>query len=124
MLEHIAKPLKTAASKMATSLSPQKTTHSDSDKKITLQILYTLATTPRTFNIDDLSLDVTVADVKAHLEEFHPLRPNAKQQRLIYSGKILSNDRATLASILEPVDVSLHVLLIYFAFSLTNSIGY
>lgn len=51
----------------------------------------------------DCMLDWTVRRLKQHLTDVYPSRPNEKQQKLIYSGKLLQ-DHLTLKEVLRQFD--------------------
>ena len=73
---------------------------------ITLHILCPSIPAPGRFTLHDQPLSETIAQIKARITESLASRPGPAQQRLIYRGKPLADDRATLASVLGPIDVS------------------
>ncbi|KAJ5596868.1 hypothetical protein N7450_003326 [Penicillium hetheringtonii] len=93
---------------MATNPGAQDSTPSSSGK-ITLHILCPEISSTGRFTLHDQSLSDTVAQIKARITESLPSRPTPVQQRLIYHGKPLTDDRATLASVLGPVNESFSI---------------
>lgn len=93
---------------MTTDPATKDTTPMASDK-ITLHVISPSIPAPGRFTLHDQSLSDTVAQIKARITLSLPSRPTPGQQRLIYRGKPLTDDRASLASILGPIDVSIQV---------------
>lgn len=81
--------------------------------KITLHVISPSIPAPGRFTLHGQPLSDTVAQIKARITQSLPGRPAPAQQRLIYRGKPLTDDRASLASVLGPIDVSIQVLIIY-----------
>ncbi|KAL4880978.1 hypothetical protein BJY04DRAFT_190538 [Aspergillus karnatakaensis] len=69
---------------------------------------------PNRFTFKDLSLSITVADLKARISQSIPSHPSPDTQRLLYLGKLLTNDNVTLQSLFEPsanTEFSMHLVL-------------
>jgi hypothetical protein len=61
---------------------------------------------PNRFTFTNLPLSSTIADLKVRISQTVPSRPVPDNQKLLYLGKLLSNDSVTLQSLFEPVNVS------------------
>ncbi|TSK38535.1 Protein NLRC5 [Bagarius yarrelli] len=55
--------------------------------------------------IENINIDWTVKDLKAHLTSFYPSKPAEKDQRLIYSGKLLT-DSLQLRDVFRKTDTA------------------
>ncbi|KAE8355313.1 hypothetical protein BDV28DRAFT_129092 [Aspergillus coremiiformis] len=69
---------------------------------------------PNRFTFNDLVPSITIAGLKARISQSIPNRPPPETQRLIYRGKPISNDDATLQRVLEPAngaEYSMHLVL-------------
>lgn len=91
---------------MTTDPAAQGNTPTESNN-ITLNVLSPSIPAPGRFTLHDQPLSDTVAQIKARITQALPGRPSPAQQRLIYRGKPLVDDSASLASILGPIDVSI-----------------
>ncbi|KAL6237794.1 hypothetical protein BDW75DRAFT_203145 [Aspergillus navahoensis] len=63
---------------------------------------------PNRFTFTNLPLSSTIADLKVRISQTVPSRPTPNNQRLLYLGKLLSDDSVTLQSLFEPVNGSEH----------------
>ncbi|KAL5049565.1 hypothetical protein BDW71DRAFT_150867 [Aspergillus fruticulosus] len=63
---------------------------------------------PNRFTFTNLPLSSTIADLKVRISQTVPSRPTSDNQRLLYLGKLLSDDNVTLQSLFEPVNGSEH----------------
>lgn len=69
---------------------------------------------PNRYTFNDLVPSTTIAGLKARISQSIPNRPSPETQRLIYRGKPISNDEATLQRVLEPAngaEYSMHLVL-------------
>ncbi|KAL4941382.1 hypothetical protein BDV06DRAFT_4823 [Aspergillus oleicola] len=80
----------------------------------TLHVLCPSLPPPNRFTFDDLPLSDTVADLKSRISRSIPSHPTPNSQKLLYLGKILSQDDVTLRSLFEPLngsEFSVHLVL-------------
>lgn len=73
---------------------------------ISLRILSPSFESNQRLSFEKLPLSTTVGEVKNLIEPLAPNHPTPEQQRLIYRGRPLLNNSATLESVLEPPLVS------------------
>ncbi|KAL4913494.1 hypothetical protein BDW62DRAFT_192316 [Aspergillus aurantiobrunneus] len=69
---------------------------------------------PNRFTFNELPLSITVADLKARISQSIPSHPTPNSQRLLYLGKLLSDDNLTLQSLFGPLngsEASVHLVL-------------
>ncbi|KAJ5091266.1 hypothetical protein NUU61_006136 [Penicillium alfredii] len=86
----------------------------ESLRMITLHVLCPSLPSPNRFTFRDLSLSATIGQLKDKIAQSIPGRPTPENQRLIYSGRRLPNDDATLQEVFEPAEASeysLHLVL-------------
>ncbi|KAL4951512.1 hypothetical protein BDW69DRAFT_169867 [Aspergillus filifer] len=80
----------------------------------TLHVLCPSLPPPNRFTFDDLPVSDTVADLKSRISKTVPSHPTPNSQKLLYLGKILSQDDVTLQSLFEPLngsEFSVHLVL-------------
>jgi hypothetical protein len=77
-----------------------------SPRSLIVHVLCPSVPAPNRFTFDNLSLNTTVADLKARLSRSIPSQPAVDSQRLFYLGKPLLDDCATLQSLFGPLNVS------------------
>lgn len=86
----------------------------DTPSTITLHILCQSLPPPSRFTLENVPLSSTIAQLKSRIEQSFPNNPQASHQRLIYRGKPLTVDDATLrvvvSSMEEGID-SMHLVL-------------
>ncbi|KAF4762635.1 hypothetical protein HAV15_005304 [Penicillium sp. str.  len=99
---------------MATGSSSQPMLEGDTPSTITLHILCQSLPPPSRFTLENVPLSSTIAQLKSRIEQSFPNNPQASHQRLIYRGKPLTVDDATLrvvvSSMEEGID-SMHLVL-------------
>ncbi|KAJ5615083.1 hypothetical protein N7537_000197 [Penicillium hordei] len=99
---------------MATGSSSQPMLEGDTPSTITLHILCQSLPPPSRFTLENVPLSSTIAQLKSRIEQSFPNNPQASHQRLIYRGKPLTvNDatlRAVVSSMEEGID-SMHLVL-------------
>lgn len=91
---------------MGTDLTSASAGAEGSPRMVTLHVLCPSLPPPNRFTFNDLALSATVAQLKALITQSLPTHPAAATQRLIYGGKPLTNDNATLEVVLGPGEVS------------------
>ncbi|KAJ5519808.1 hypothetical protein N7463_000261, partial [Penicillium fimorum] len=77
---------------------------------------YTLPVSPppSRFTLDNVPLSSTIAQLKSRIEQSFPNNPQASHQRLIYRGKPLTVDEATLSAVVSAMEEgtdSMHLVL-------------
>ncbi|KAL2833941.1 hypothetical protein BJY01DRAFT_90024 [Aspergillus pseudoustus] len=85
-----------------------------SPRSLVLHVLCPSIPAPNRFTFDNLSLNTTVADLKARLSRSIQSQPSADSQRLFYLGKPLLDDAVTLQSLFGPLngsEFSMHLVL-------------
>ncbi|KAL3467497.1 hypothetical protein BJX64DRAFT_143635 [Aspergillus heterothallicus] len=81
---------------------------------LVLHVLCPSIPAPNRFTFDNISLNTTVAELKARLSRSIQTQPTANSQRLFYLGKPLLDDGATLQSLFGPLngtEFSIHLVL-------------
>ncbi|KAL5338499.1 hypothetical protein BJX70DRAFT_366647 [Aspergillus crustosus] len=84
------------------------------DGSLILHVLCPSLPPPNRFTLKDLSLSITVGGLKARLSQTLPSHPSPNNQRLLYLGKLLTNDNMTLQSLFEHsngIEFSMHLVL-------------
>ncbi|CEN62506.1 hypothetical protein ASPCAL09140 [Aspergillus calidoustus] len=85
-----------------------------SPSSLVVHVLCPSVPAPNRFTFDNLSLNTTVADLKARLSRSIQSQPAVDDQRLFYLGKPLLDDGATLQSLFGPLngsEFSIHLVL-------------
>ncbi|KAJ0425784.1 hypothetical protein BJY00DRAFT_273716 [Aspergillus carlsbadensis] len=85
-----------------------------SPRSVVVHVLCPSVPAPNRFTFDNLSLNTTVADLKARLSRSIQSQPAVDSQRLFYLGKPLLDDGATLQSLFGPLngsEFSIHLVL-------------
>ncbi|KAF9885904.1 hypothetical protein FE257_012194 [Aspergillus nanangensis] len=90
----------------ATDSTSPPTGSSRDNPGFTIHVLCPSLPPPNRFTFKDVPPSSTLAGLKARISQSLPNQPSPGNQRLIYCGKPLSNDGATLQSVLEPVNLS------------------
>ncbi|KGO38734.1 Ubiquitin supergroup [Penicillium expansum] len=99
---------------MATGLSSQPMVNGDKPGTITLHILCQSLPPPSRFTLENVPLSSTIAQLKGRIEQSFPNNPQASHQRLIYRGKPLTVDDATLRAVVSSMEEgidSMHLVL-------------
>ncbi|EKV09165.1 Ubiquitin supergroup [Penicillium digitatum] len=99
---------------MATGLSSQPMVEGDASSTITLHILCQSLPPPSRFTLKNVPLSSTIAQLKGRIEQTFPNNPQASHQRLIYRGKPLTVDDATLSAVVSSMEEgidSMHLVL-------------
>ncbi|KAJ5407367.1 hypothetical protein N7465_008651 [Penicillium sp. CMV-2018d] len=99
---------------MATGSSPQPMLEGDTPSTITLHILCQSLPPPSRFTLENVPLSSTIAQLKSRIEQSFPNNPQASHQRLIYRGKPLTVDDATLRAVVSSMEEgidSMHLVL-------------
>ncbi|KAJ5970330.1 uncharacterized protein N7479_000248 [Penicillium vulpinum] len=99
---------------MATGSSSQPLTEGDTPSTIRLHILCQSLPPPSRFTLENVPLSSTISQLKSRIEQSFPNNPRASKQRLIYRGKVLAADDATLRAIVSSVGQgtdSMHLVL-------------
>lgn len=78
----------------------------DTPSTITLHILCQSLPPPSRFTLENVPLSSTIAQLKSRIEQSFPNNPQASHQRLIYRGKPLTVDDATLRVVVSSMEVS------------------
>ncbi|KAL4818627.1 hypothetical protein BDW67DRAFT_156993 [Aspergillus spinulosporus] len=76
---------------------------------------------PNRFTFTNLPLSSTIADLKVRISQTVPSRPTPDNQKLLYLGKLLSDNSVTLQSLFEPVNGSEHSIHLVLPPTPTNS---
>lgn len=79
----------------------------DKPGTITLHILCQSLPPPSRFTLENVPLSSTIAQLKGRIEQSFPNNPQASHQRLIYRGKPLTVDDATLRAVVSSMEVSI-----------------
>ena len=79
---------------------------SSTEDAVDLQILSPSLESPQRFTLNDLPLATKVSEVKARITLAIPSRPDPETQRLIYKGRVLSNNDELLRNIIDQPAVS------------------
>lgn len=90
--------------------SSQPTAMGATSRSITLHILCQSLPPPSRFTLENIPLSITLFQLKERIEVSFPGNPRASTQKLIYRGKVLNVNDATLAAVVSSVDVSTYVL--------------
>ncbi|CAG8909746.1 unnamed protein product [Penicillium egyptiacum] len=99
---------------MATVSSSQPMVDGDTPSTITLHILCQSLPPPSRLTLENVPLSSTIAQLKGRIEQSFPNNPQASQQRLIYRGKPLTVDDATLRAVVSSMERgtdSMHLVL-------------
>ncbi|CRL29639.1 Ubiquitin supergroup [Penicillium camemberti] len=99
---------------MATGSSSQPMLEGDTPSTITLHILCQSLPPPSRFTLENVPLSSTIAQLKSRIEQSFPNNPQASHQRLIYRGKPLTVDDATLRAVVSSMEEgidSMHLVL-------------
>ncbi|CAI7606895.1 unnamed protein product [Penicillium glandicola] len=98
---------------MATGSPSQPAVEGDTPNTITLHILCQSLPPPSRFTLENVPLSSTIAQLKGRIEQSFPSNPHASNQRLIYRGKPLIVDDATLRAVVSSVEGtdSMHLVL-------------
>lgn len=86
----------------------------DTPSTITLHILCQSLPPPSRFTLENVPLSSTIAQLKSRIEQSFPNNPQASHQRLIYRGKPLTVDDATLRAVVSSMEEgidSMHLVL-------------
>ena len=82
--------------------STETASDAPSTQKISLHILSTSDEVPGKFTLNDCLTSMTIAELKLKIRDAVGSRPPPERQRLIYRGKPLVQDSATLNDVLTP----------------------
>ncbi|KAJ5245415.1 hypothetical protein N7489_005511 [Penicillium chrysogenum] len=99
---------------MATGSPSQPMVEGDAPSTITLHILCQSLPPPSRFTLENVPLSSTIAQLKGRIEQSFPNNPQASHQRLIYRGKPLTVDDATLRAVVSSMENgtdSMHLVL-------------
>ncbi|KAJ6191321.1 hypothetical protein N7519_001342 [Penicillium mononematosum] len=99
---------------MATGTPSQRVAEGDAPSTITLHILCQSLPPPSRFTLENVPLSSTIAQLKGRIEQSFPNNPQASHQRLIYRGKPLTVDDATLRAVVSSMENgtdSMHLVL-------------
>ncbi|KAJ5816087.1 hypothetical protein N7447_008320 [Penicillium robsamsonii] len=99
---------------MATGPSPHSMAEGNTPSTVTLHILCQSLPPPSRFTLDNVPLSSTIAQLKSRIEQSFPNNPQASHQRLIYRGKPLTVDEATLSAVVSAMEegtYSMHLVL-------------
>ncbi|OQE38578.1 hypothetical protein PENCOP_c008G00718 [Penicillium coprophilum] len=99
---------------MAKPSSSQSMAEGTAPSTITLHILCQSLPPPSRFTLKNVPLSSTIAQLKGRIEQSFPKNPQASHQRLIYRGKPLTVDEATLSAVvssMEEATDSMHLVL-------------
>lgn len=91
---------------MATGLPSQPIVEGETPRTITLHILCQSLPPPSRFTLENVPLSSTVGQLKSRIEQSFPNNPQVSHQRLIYRGKPLTVDDATLGVVVSSIEVS------------------
>ncbi|KAL4976961.1 hypothetical protein BDW66DRAFT_133557 [Aspergillus desertorum] len=93
-------------------MSSLKAEGDDGSGGFILHVLCPSLPPPNRFTFTNLPLSSTIADLKVRISQTVPSRPTPVNQRLLYLGKLLSDDNVTLQSLFEPgSEHSVHLVL-------------
>ncbi|KAL1953230.1 hypothetical protein VTO42DRAFT_3372 [Malbranchea cinnamomea] len=81
---------------------------SSNNETVDLQILSPSLDTPQRFTLNGLPLSTKVSEVKARITLAVPSRPDPETQRLIYKGRVLSNNDEILSNIVDQHGTGIH----------------
>ncbi|KAJ5788970.1 uncharacterized protein N7518_005981 [Penicillium psychrosexuale] len=99
---------------MATGLPSQPIVEGETPRTITLHILCQSLPPPSRFTLENVPLSSTVGQLKSRIEQSFPNNPQVSHQRLIYRGKPLTVDDATLGVVVSSIEEgtdSMHLVL-------------
>ena len=87
-------------------LSQEPSNHSDGKSHITLHILSPSPEVPDKLSLDNISISLTVGELRRQITDLTPGKLPPERQRLIYQGRALQNDTLTLKDVFTQATVS------------------